>query len=127
MSISSYPVHRDGTRCTADTWSDDHFGTGPTCTEHGQPATIETEKVDEQPTIVVIGQFTWGKGTTLEEAKRQWKSHGHNLRLSDGYTILTFDEDSEFLGVDGMARYHWVGNAPEVTDVEPRKSQKRGA
>ncbi len=64
----------------------------------------------------------WGTGATLDAAKRnwQWRSGGQGGRLSDGYTVYTFDADTEFHGVDDMGRYSYRGNPPQVREVKSR-------
>lgn len=77
-------------------------------------------------TIVIIGQFYWGKGSTLDEAKKEFRKQGGSL--SRGYVILTFDAETEFGGVDDMGRYHYTRrdgkdeqpNAPTQKVVDPK-------
>jgi hypothetical protein len=69
--------------------------------------------------IVVIGPNYWGKGPDLKTAKDNFTRHGG--RLSGGYRILTFDDETTFLGVNEMGYYSWRGNAPTEKDVAPRK------
>lgn len=88
-----------------------------------QPREINPDNVG---VIVVIGWHYWGKGKDLATAKKNWRAQGG--RLSDGYTILEFDEVTEFKGVDDFSRYHWGttdgsdphDHAPKETDVAPR-------
>lgn len=68
---------------------------------------------------VVIGGGYWGKGATTDAAKREYRRVGG--RLGDGYTVLRFDENTLFLGIDGMGSYQWLGDAPEVQHVEGRR------
>lgn len=72
-------------------------------------------------TIVVAGHNVWAKGETLADAKRGFTRRGG--KLSEGYGILTFDQDTEFQGFDMIGRYFYVGNAPTVVTVaaKPRK------
>lgn len=85
---------------------------------HTPPAEAPTN-----PSLFVIGgNGRWGKGTTLVAAKAAFRAYGG--RLSDGYTILTFDADTEFRGVDDLGRTHWNGNHPHVRDVQPRGSKR---
>jgi hypothetical protein len=65
-------------------------------------------------TYVLIGQNHWGKGSDLAEAKANFRRQG--AVLSRGYALLTFDDETEFKGVDEVGRYHYVGNAPEVKE-----------
>lgn len=77
-------------------------------------------------TIVVIGQFYWGKGSTLVEAKKEFRKQGGTL--SKGYVILTFDAETKFGGVDDMGRYHYERmdgkderpNPPSQEIVDPK-------
>lgn len=74
-------------------------------------------------TIVVIGPNYWGKGATLAEAKRNFTKFGGCL--SDGYLILTFSAETEFIGVDDIGRYHWRGDVPARREVKPRGQAAR--
>lgn len=69
-------------------------------------------------TYVLIGQNHWGKGTSLVEAKSNFRKQG--AALSRGYTLLTFDDDTEFKGVDEVGRYHYVGIQPEIKEFPPK-------
>lgn len=84
---------------------------------------MEEATTTATPTFVVAGGNYWGQGKTLAEAKRNFTRYGGTL--SGGYVTLEFDPETEFKGVDGMGRYHWVGNAPVETEVPPR-SKKSG-
>ena len=77
-------------------------------------------------THVVIGNGSWGSGDTLAEAKANFRRH--HGRLSDGYVALTFDADTEFVGVDQMGYVHWKGNAPAEAHhpARGRKDLARG-
>lgn len=69
--------------------------------------------------FVVIGQHYWGRGETLDKAKRRFRQEGGEL--SRGYSILAFPDDSEFVGVNTVTgAVEWHGPEPEVTEV-PRK------
>lgn len=73
---------------------------------------------------VVIGPWAWGSGDTLAEAKKKFQAQG--ARLSDGYTVLVFDADTMWLGINDMGTYFYKGNAPASTTKEPiRKAPKR--
>jgi hypothetical protein len=75
-------------------------------------------KTGKRGQTVVLGYWQWGAADTLPDAKRNFQAqHG---RVSDGYMILVFDADTEFLGVDDVGRYHYRGNAPTETLVKPR-------
>lgn len=77
-------------------------------------------------TFVIFGLYYWGKGSTLAEAKKAFTEQGGVL--SNGYTILTFDADTKFGGVDGMGRYYFerrdgkdeTPNQPTEQIVKPR-------
>lgn len=69
-------------------------------------------------TIVVIGAHYWGKGEDLATAKRNFRQAGGTLK--QGYVILTFDAETEFLGINDMGYYSWRGNAPTEQRVEPK-------
>jgi hypothetical protein len=63
---------------------------------------------------VVFGQLRWGSGTDLIAAKAQFRANGG--RLSDGYHVAVFDDETDFLGFGDMG-YFYFGNAPTVTEV----------
>jgi hypothetical protein len=46
------------------------------------------------------------------EAKKKYREKGG--RLSEGYTVVMFDVETEFLGVDGSHTYHWKGSGARV-------------
>ncbi len=66
-----------------------------------------------------MGNRRWGSGMTLADAKRQWCALGG--RLSDGYTVYTFDSESVFHGVTIDGRITYSGNDPAETVVKPRR------
>jgi hypothetical protein len=81
-----------------------------------------TDVEERQPRCgwtVVFGNFRWGAGIDLADAKHQFRKHGG--KLSDGYAIAVFDQDTDFVGFGGMG-YHYLGNAPEVTEVHVKKA-----
>lgn len=69
-------------------------------------------------TYVVMGQNYWGSGSDLDAAKARFRREGG--RLTSGYLLLTFDDETEFLGVDTAGRYSWNGNRPTEQVVQPR-------
>lgn len=66
---------------------------------------------------VVIGQNCWGADNDLSKAKRKFKAQGG--RLTRGYTILEFDAQSEFTGIDGMGYVLYRGNEPHAVNIKP--------
>jgi hypothetical protein len=81
--------------------------------------TAASETQHETGLIIVIGNFYWGAGRDLATAKRNFRKEGG--RLGRGYMIITFNDVTEFHGVDQMGRVHWVGDEPETRTVSPRK------
>ena len=87
---------------------------------------VEPTNPENVGVVVVIGQNYWGKGKTVQEAKAAWKKVSYNRRLKDGYTVVEFDAETEFTGVDGMGRVHWRSldgeppNQPTVTEHPPK-------
>jgi hypothetical protein len=76
---------------------------------------------------VVVGNYRYGAGPDLATAKQRFRARGG--RLSDGYAVLVFDEDTDFCGIDNMGRTMTMprdydtskpSKAPEVTQVAPR-------
>lgn len=76
---------------------------------------------------VVIGNYRYGAGPDLATAKAEFRKRGG--RLSDGYAVLSFDEDTDFCGIDNFGRTLTMPrdydtskpmSAPEVTQVPPR-------
>lgn len=71
-------------------------------------------------TYVIVGGGYWGKGNTVAEAKKQFRYQGG--KLTGGYGIYTFDEQTVFHGIDSFGRYEYTGNAPALEVVKGRKS-----
>ncbi len=69
-------------------------------------------------TYLIYGQLAWGRGSTLDAAKRQFRNAGGRLGL--GYTILLFDKDTKVGGVSGVGSVSYEGNAPTRTVVKSR-------
>ena len=74
----------------------------------------------EKGLTVVMGYPYWGAGKDLATAKRNYRKQGG--RLHRGYVIITFNQTTEFHGVDQMGRVHWVGDEPETKTIKPRKA-----
>lgn len=74
-------------------------------------------------TFVIMGNGYWAHGEDLASAKRKFTSVGG--RLSLGYGIFEFDDDTDFLGVDSMGYYEWKGNPPIKSVVAARKGARR--
>lgn len=83
---------------------------------------VVTEIEEREPRFghtLVIGQLRWGCGTDLATAKRNFRKQGGIL--GNGYSVVVFDAETDFVGVDGMGRYRFLGNSPiEQYDVEPK-------
>lgn len=77
---------------------------------------------DNYGVIVVMGQFYWGKGDDLAEAKRQFKSQGGTL--TRGYEIFEFPPETLFMGVNQMGVISWDGPGPKRTEVKARKGAR---
>lgn len=75
-------------------------------------------------TFVVYGQFYWGKGTTLPEAKKNFTAEGG--RLSAGYTVLTFDAETKFDGADAMGRYYFSRRDGKDGPTPPKEQIHKG-
>ena len=64
----------------------------------------------------------WGKGRTEDEAKRNARRNGAKLSL--GYTVYTFDQVTEFMGVNGMGSVSWrVIDGSNVHDHDPAERE----
>lgn len=91
---------------------------------------VQEAHPDDVGVTVVYGGHYWGKGKTLEEAKRNFRRFGG--RLGYGYAILTFDEHTEFQGFDGLGRYSWRAtngdnahdHAPTEKIIKPRGGKR---
>lgn len=75
-------------------------------------------------TVLVIGNNYWGHGQTLVEAKKNFRRFGGQLSL--GYTVVEFDADQEFDGVDQMGYVHWRNadgsdREPQSREIKARK------
>lgn len=71
--------------------------------------------------VLVMGQYYWGVGSTLAGAKHKFKQEGGFL--SKGYIVYEFDDETEFLGVDGMGRFNYRGNEPAETRFPPKAAR----
>lgn len=79
-----------------------------------------------------IGYGAWGKGRTEAEAKRNARQTGRADFAKRGYTVLTFDSVTEFMGVDQMGRVSWRAidgtkakdHEPAVREVAPTKASR---
>jgi hypothetical protein len=86
---------------------------------------MTTTTAVDQPTshktgqTLIMGGFRWGVGDDLATAKKNFRRFGG--RLSGGYAVIVFDAEASFEGVDQMGRYHYIGKAPTVTEVQPRR------
>lgn len=70
-------------------------------------------------TYVLIGQGCWGQGYTLSEAKEAFGADGG--LLTEGYTLLTFDESTVFDGLAVGGGIMYRGDPPAVTRVPARR------
>jgi hypothetical protein len=95
--------------------------------EGGYTASEVTERDRALGYTVVAGDFIYGAGPDLATAKREFRNRGG--RLSDGYTVLTFDDETDFLGIDQMGRtrtvrkdydWHKQSNSPTTRIVKPK-------
>lgn len=77
-----------------------------------------------------VGYGAWGKGATEAEAKRKAKREGY-ADFTRGYTVLKFDDVTEFMGVNDMGSVSWRAidgtpardHEPEVVrEVKPVKA-----
>lgn len=77
--------------------------------------------------FVVIAYGYWGYGSTLAEAKANFRRYGG--RLSAGYEVFAFDDRTVFVGVDNFGSVHYLGDTPENkptrTITKPRKVSAR--
>lgn len=99
-----------------------------------EPSTLTPPVVTEDVGCIVvlsattIGYGAWGKGRTITEAKRAARQDGHADFAKRGYTVLTFDPVTEFMGVDQMGRVSWrtvdgtpaEEHEPEAREVAPK-------
>lgn len=68
-----------------------------------------------------IGYGKWGKGETVEQARRNFRRMGGSTR--HGYTILEFAEADQFKGIDSFGGVQYTGENPQVTEVPARKKR----
>jgi hypothetical protein len=66
-------------------------------------------------TYVIMGPHIWGAGPTLEDAKSEYCAGDGNL--SGGYVILTFDDETQFRGINMLGDVRWDGNEPTMERV----------
>ena len=81
--------------------------------------TQQTERVTGE--TIVLGNNYWGKGKDKDEALAQFLKHGGRPGL--GYTVVTFDDDTEFVGVHSVdGAVSWRGNEPTHVDIPPHRT-----
>lgn len=72
---------------------------------------------------LIMGQWRYGAGLTLDEAKKNFKAQGG--KLTEGLTLIEFTAETEYHGVDQMGRFHYKntgeGEPYKMTEVEPGK------
>lgn len=69
--------------------------------------------------VLLMGQWRYGAGLDLDEAKKNFVAQGAGL--TKGLTVIEFDDETEYHGVDGTGFFHFKGNSPKKTEVEPGK------
>lgn len=72
--------------------------------------------------VLVLGRWAYGFGMDLAQAKEFFRGQG--ARLSDGYVVVTFDDETEWKGIDGFGSIFWDGNEPTQKVVPARKARK---
>jgi hypothetical protein len=70
---------------------------------------------------LIMGQFRYGAGLTLDEAKKNFTANGGGL--TRGLTLIEFTDETEYHGVDQMGRFHYKNNGKgepyKMTEVRP--------
>jgi hypothetical protein len=98
---------------------DGRFGTEPV------PISKVEEYTPDYGVTLLMGTNTggyggvWGFGADLDAAKKAFRRNGG--ALGKGYSVIVFDEETDFIGVTPMGVYKWMGNAPTVTEVPATK------
>jgi len=72
--------------------------------------------------VIVAGGGRWGRGVDLAQAKRNFTRFGG--RLSGGYEIIEFGEETTFTGVDDLGRYYFDGPPPSRREVKPLRPRR---
>ncbi len=68
--------------------------------------------------FLIMGQWRWGAGLTLPEAKKNFTREGG--ALTKGLTLIEFDDRTEFHGVDQMGRFEYK-RLDELDPTAPAK------
>ncbi len=55
--------------------------------------------------FLIMGQWRYGAGKTLEQAKKNFTAQGG--ALTKGLTLIEFDDRTEYHGVDQMGRFEY--------------------
>lgn len=112
-----------GKQVQQDYLDDGRFGTEP-------PAIVKVEEYTPTygQTLIMGGSHSgyggvWGYGSDLAEAKKAFRRN--DGALGRGYSVIVFDAETDFIGVNPMGGYRFMGNAPTVTEVAATK--KAGA
>jgi hypothetical protein len=73
--------------------------------------------------FLIMGQWRYGAGHTLEEAKKNFTSQGGGL--TKGLTLIEFDDRTEYHGVDQMGRFEYK-RLDEIDPDAPAKFRYEG-
>lgn len=82
-----------------------------------------TETTDKTGQTVIVGYHYWGAGDTLDVAKANLRKAGG--RLGDGYSVVVFDDQTTFTGVDMAGGVNYRGNAPIESRQVPGAKTRR--
>jgi hypothetical protein len=63
-------------------------------------------------TILIFGRNIYGRGATLDEAKKNYRSIGG--RLNTQHTVVTFPPEATDIEVDMLGQVTWNGPEPTV-------------
>lgn len=93
-----------------------------TMRHRGQVITLD---LDNYGITLVLGASksgfggSWGTGPDLDAAKRSFTAAGG--ALAKPYSIVEFDPETLFIGVNGMGYYQFLGDPPAVGQSQPHR------
>ena len=67
--------------------------------------------------FVVMGQWAWGVGETIDEATKQYRKVGGSGRRGKDFKVFLTPEFATEVSVDGMGNILWTGPNNEIVEV----------
>lgn len=85
-------------------------------------STQNTQSTEQFHTHVILGAGSWGRGSTLREAKDNYRANFGNLNRP--HIIYSFPQGVEFDKVTDFGEIYWT-YTDEDKPVQPTKTERR--